>query len=305
MDSDLAAYLDAIRACQPGFAIQSVYPIQDGWDFFVLEVNGEWIFRFPRRPEVTPSLEKEIALLPHLRRRLPVSVPCFEIVAPGAGGAPSAGGAIAWVGYPKIPGVSLESALQANPAAGPRLAQHIGEILTTLHTAALPWTVHRHLPLRTLLDWKRYYLDLYHELRERVFPLLDPSSQRKATILWEGYLRPRDHFSFEIALLHGDLGPEHILCDPQTARVTGILDWEDACTGDPALDFVGLLQAGGEVFVSQVLSSYSHDPGKNFWARLHFYTTIVPFFEIQFGLEAGDPQRTQSGVNQLIRILDD
>jgi hypothetical protein len=35
-------------------------------DHDVLEENGRWIFRFPRRPEVEEWLAKEIALLPEL-----------------------------------------------------------------------------------------------------------------------------------------------------------------------------------------------------------------------------------------------
>lgn len=299
MVCDPVACLSVIQAARPDIQIRSLTPIETGWDFFVLDANDEWIFRFPRRPEVRSGLVKEAVLLAHLTPLLPVAVPQFERGAPGVDSTP------AWVCYPKIPGVPLGYALAVNPAARPVLAQHIGLILSTLHSVTLPWTVHRLLPRRTLLDWKRHYLDLYYEFRRQVFPLLDPATQDKAASLWEGYLRPRDRFRFEMALIHSDLGPEHILCDPHTARVTGLIDWEDACTGDPALDFVGLLQAGGKDFVGQVLKAYQRDLGMNFWPRLHFYTKIVPFYEIQFGLMTGDPVRTQAGLDQLHRSLDD
>ena len=39
---------------------------------------------------------------------------------------------------------------------------------------------------------------------------------------------------------HSDLGIEHILIDPRTGTVTGIIDWSDAAMVDPAYD-VGLL----------------------------------------------------------------
>ncbi len=41
-------------------------------------------------------------------------------------------------------------------------------------------------------------------------------------------------------LLHADLGGEHLLIDPDTSRVTGIIDWTDMEWGDPARDFSGL-----------------------------------------------------------------
>lgn len=303
-NANLVGYASAIQAACPEIDIQSLSPVDEGWSSFVVEArtvqsNQEWIFRFPRRPEIVNNLEMEIALLPYLSRTLPVSVPQFEIVVRGQDGRP------AFLGYPKIQGLPLDSILSENPEAQPRLAEQIGEIITALHQTSLPWVAHRLLPLRTVLDWKRQYLDLYQNVRQRVYPLLDAPGQQAATALWEGFLRRRDHFRFEITLIHGDLGAEHILCDPVCSRVTGILDWEDACTGDAALDFVGLLQAGGEEFVRQVLAAYRGKLGANFWARVNFYTKIIPFYEILFGLETSDLLRTRAGLLRLQGILDD
>jgi aminoglycoside phosphotransferase (APT) family kinase protein len=36
---------------------------------------------------------------------------------------------------------------------------------------------------------------------------------------------------------HNDLGIENVLVDPDTAAVTGVLDWADAALVDPAYDF--------------------------------------------------------------------
>lgn len=300
----LDVYAGAIRAACPEIDPHRFVPIDEGWSSFVLEArtihtDRVLIFRFPRRPEIAKSLEMEIALLPYLARALPVSVPQFEIIVRQESGQP------AFVGYPKIPGLPLDAALADNPQAGLAIAQQIGGILAVLHRTTLPWTVHRLLPRRTTLDWKRHYLDLYQVVRQKIYPLLDAPGQQAASALWEGFLRRRDHFRFEMALIHGDLGAEHILCDSAGVRVTGILDWEDACTGDPALDFVGLFQAGGEDFVRLVLAAYPGDVGVNFWARLHFYTKITPFYEILFGLEVGDTLRTEAGLLRLHGVLDD
>jgi len=303
-NANLVGYASAIQAACPEIDIHSLSPVDAGWSSFVVEARTvhseqEWIFRFPRRPEIVKGLEMEIALLPHLTRALPVSVPQFDPIVPGQDGRP------AFVGYPKIPGVPFDSVLVDTPGAASSLAEQVGEILTALHQTTLPWVVHRLLPLRTVLDWKRQYLDLYQTVRQQIYPLLTTSGQQAATALWEDFMRRRDHFRFAIALVHGDLGAEHILCDPVCSRITGILDWEDACTGDPALDFVGLLQAGGEGFVRQVLASYRRELGANFWARLHFYTKITPFYEILFGLEIGDPKRTETGLLRLQGLLND
>lgn len=38
------------------------------------------------------------------------------------------------------------------------------------------------------------------------------------------------------SLVHGDFGPQNLLFDPDTAKVTGVLDWELAHRGDPVKD---------------------------------------------------------------------
>ncbi len=293
---EISQYRRIIETDYPELRIRDLALNQAGWSSLVLELNAEYIFRFPRRPHGYPGLQKEIVLLPHLARTLPVNVPEFEFLHP-----PSEDGSQPYAGYRKISGRPFDSGM----AAMPDIARQLGEILSRLHTQALPWTIHRYLPLRSIFDWKRQYLDLYQRVRLQVLPLLEPALQVKTIALWEGFLRPRAHFRFDLRLIHADLAPEHILCDPASARVTGIIDWEDACTGDPALDFVGLLQAGGRPFVERVLACYSPELGVNFWSRLDFYTKIVPFYEILFGLEAGGEHHTRTGLAELQRNLKD
>lgn len=54
--------------------------MDDGWDFKVLVVDGEWVVRWPRHRLAVEEIEKEVALLPALGPLLPVPVPQFEYV---------------------------------------------------------------------------------------------------------------------------------------------------------------------------------------------------------------------------------
>src|SRR5436309_124367 len=56
----------------------SVVEVGEGYDFKVLLVDDEWVFRFARRQGVVAALETEVALLPALAAALPVAVPRFE-----------------------------------------------------------------------------------------------------------------------------------------------------------------------------------------------------------------------------------
>jgi aminoglycoside phosphotransferase (APT) family kinase protein len=43
-----------------------------------------------------------------------------------------------------------------------------------------------------------------------------------------------------LAFCHNDLGIEHVLVEPQTMAITGVIDWSDAAVADPARD-LGLI----------------------------------------------------------------
>jgi aminoglycoside phosphotransferase (APT) family kinase protein len=51
-----------------------------GWDNTVYLVDGRWIFRFPRREIAVAGVEREIAVPPHLSRRLRLPIPVPELV---------------------------------------------------------------------------------------------------------------------------------------------------------------------------------------------------------------------------------
>ena len=52
----------------------------DGWDYKVLILDGEWVVRWPRHRLAVEEIEKEVELLPVLGPLLPVEVPQFEYV---------------------------------------------------------------------------------------------------------------------------------------------------------------------------------------------------------------------------------
>ena len=89
----LKAYVIVISAIRYGF-IQGV------------AYKREYVFRFPKRPEIARGLLKEIRILPALAAQMPLRVPSFDYVWHGG---PQYKGL--FVGYPRIPGVPLTSEL--------------------------------------------------------------------------------------------------------------------------------------------------------------------------------------------------
>jgi aminoglycoside phosphotransferase (APT) family kinase protein len=75
--------------------------------------------------------------------------------------------------------------------------------------------------------------------------------------------------------IHHDLSPEHLLVDPDSGRLTGILDWTDAIIGDAARDFVFLVAWRGWAFVEEVLRGYPHPVDPGFRDRLRFKARML------------------------------
>jgi hypothetical protein len=75
----LARYTGLLRQQFSMLTRRTVRPITHAWDSVVLEVNEEWMFRFPLRQQMQVSLQREIRLLPLLAATLAPPVPHFAL----------------------------------------------------------------------------------------------------------------------------------------------------------------------------------------------------------------------------------
>ncbi|HLI05843.1 MAG TPA: phosphotransferase [Ktedonobacteraceae bacterium] len=287
MDTDL--YLNLIRRNFPHIAIQMVRPVTRGWDSFVLDINDAFIFRFPLRDDVIPYLEKELCLLPQLEQALSVPVPHFTYIGEGDEHYP-----YTFVGYPKIAGQSLENK-QITDEQLMKLAPALATFLNELHGFPLERAMRLLVESHTPEQWRERYRERYEDIRRRVFPLLDANLCAKSVTHWESFLSNESLFTFRPALIHGDLGCEHIFCDPERGVLTGVIDWGDATIGDPALDFVGLHIGHGGEFVQQVLAGYQHPIDNALRQRIAFYLTYEPFSELLYGAYSNREDFIDSG----------
>ena len=88
-----------IETLVPGLAPARLERIGTGWDNDAYLVNGEWVFRFPRRELGARTMAREIEFLPPLVPHLPLAVPRHEHV-----GAPDAEYPYPFAGYRQLPG---------------------------------------------------------------------------------------------------------------------------------------------------------------------------------------------------------
>src|SRR6478735_3691006 len=114
----IAAVRRALAIAFPALQVNDCRYLSEGWDSSAWEVNGDLIFRFPKRAEVADWLRREIALLPALAEALPLPVPRFSHIA--LSGAPTEP-AFPFVGYRKLDGVALDAAPELLHPASPLL----------------------------------------------------------------------------------------------------------------------------------------------------------------------------------------
>jgi aminoglycoside phosphotransferase (APT) family kinase protein len=226
--------------------------VEDGYDFAVALVDGEWAFRFPRWDRPARMLEIEAALLPALGPALPVAVPRFEHVAREPE---------PFVAYRLIDGTPLQD---EDP-------QGIAAFLTALHAFDAAGT-----PV-DCPDTRSAFAEQCERFRETVAPLLEPGERGRAESL---FAEAESLQGFEPALLHADLGPAHLLC--RNGRLVGVIDWSDTRIGDPALDFGWLLHRHprGE----EILAAYGGPVDDGFRTRALFYHRLAPWFEADYGV---------------------
>ena len=257
-----------------------------GWDSYVLEVDGTWIFRFPRRSEVEEWLRKEIALLPELASWLPVRVPRFEFIGSGD---------TLFVGYRKIQGDNIDRCL-VNAGRLDDLARRIGDFLAALHAFPPASAAQLRVPGGDLEVWRSTELDFVEVLAERVLPLIAAPTESQARALLEDWAGVVQRASFEPVLVHADLGPAHILCDE--SGVSGVIDWSDARLADPALDLAWLLNGTDARFAATLLARYCDlavvDGGAG--ERARFYHLLGPWHEVLYGLDTKDDAFVRSGL---------
>lgn len=268
-----------------GFAFRCVRPVAGGWANWTFEADGRWIFRFPRTAAVAASTAMELALLPALARAVDVRVP----VPAWSGthrGRP-------FFGYPKIEGKPLGA---LDPAGQAGLCGALGQALARIH--AFPPDRARGLTGSegSVASWRDAYRALRAEARTRLKGVLEPAV---GLALEQGFETFDAIIRFVPALVHGDLGPEHILIDLD-GGLAGIIDWEDATVGDPAIDFAGMWQAFGPG-ATRAVAAASAGPavGDGFWRRVEGYAWLAGVHRLLHAVEVGDARLGAQAIARL------
>jgi aminoglycoside phosphotransferase (APT) family kinase protein len=104
-----------------------------------------------------------------------------------------------------------------------------------------------------------------------------------------------------VAFCHNDLGAEHLLADPATSTLTGVIDWGDAAIADPAYDLGLILRDLGPEVLDLTVARYDAGLDDDGRRRAAFYARCAVLEDIACGMV----RHRAAGLAHIGRIFDD
>ncbi|MET9632898.1 phosphotransferase [Lentzea sp. NPDC006480] len=226
----------------------------EGWDSTAELVGGRWVERRPRRPEIGPQLVRESVVMPWLAPLLPLPVPVPVVISDDP----------LVVRHELVPGAELAA---LNAAHG----RQLGEFLLALHAVPVAEAAERGVGPMTL-PVERFRAEVQVPGGEELLAKIDGL--------------PAD------TLVHGDLGPEHVL--GRAGVLTGVIDFGDLHIGDAAIDLAWALHSTPPEFVDALVAAYGVTD--ELWRRALIWHQLGPWHEVLYGNDIGDPQVAAGGL---------
>jgi aminoglycoside phosphotransferase (APT) family kinase protein len=293
---DLALASRLIEAQFPELSpVRAVY-LGEGCDSTALEVNGAWVFRFPGADDVELQLGIEARILPILEAHLPVAIPRLRFH-----GERSAEFPRRFHGYAKLPGTS---AIRLDPSVArpDGLVEPLAHFLSALHACPARDAARAGLPeqrLSDVMDEKQSdALDDFDAAIEAAAPAAAPDAPFDE---WRSFLaaRPAPARPAPLVVVHNDLAAEHVLVDPASEAITGVIDWSEVALGDAAVDVAGVFHWGGELFARAVLAASGAPPDERSLAVARHLAACRGAMDVAFGVQMGRPEYVTAGLRAL------
>jgi aminoglycoside phosphotransferase (APT) family kinase protein len=265
----------------------------EGCDSVAFVVNGELVFRFPKRDDVAEQLLREVQLLPYVARRVRVPIPVYSHL-----GRPSPHYPHPFGAYPMLAG---RPANQFDLEALPRdeIAGALAVLLSSLHGWDGAEATRLGLPF---LDDDELIAEVRADAIED-FELVRQMAPDRPLDRWHAFLANppapsrRDRAP---VVVHADLAAEHLLFDAAAHAVTGVIDWSEIAVGDPAIDFAGVFHWGGQPLMDAVLRRYEGPaPDADALARARYLAACRGVLDVRFGRDTQRADYVRGGLRAL------
>ena len=276
----LDEYLPRIRAMYPSLVIQSTSFVTVGAHnnaVMVKSSDGNWVFRFAKNDSGKLALSRELCVLDSIRNHTPVNVPVPIIREPDA------------IAYRMLEGEHLTywTIATLNDVAQQRIADQLGDFLRELHNtpAGLP------VPDNTHEDKDGMFSQIYDQVKEKLYPYLEAHQCAWVDRLFAdaagiyANLPPEQRSK----LIYNDFKIGHVLYDPISQNLSGILDFGIACYDVPDIDICNLMQCFGESFVTRMFTNYPE--ARQMLPRARYGVWLMELLALMEGIVENNPHK--------------
>ncbi len=254
--------ISKLKSQFPDFEIKNAQLIEHGWDHDVIDLDGEYIFRFTTNPDYVGRLKNEIKLLEAVSKNVEASIPSYEIVAND----------YSFGGYSKIQGERLSKELygQLNEAQENALATQIADFLTGLHLTDVKIAEELQFEIE---DFRNEAVELKSQVNELLKSLFDKNDIFQIHEILDQY---SDIQIPVVSIVHRDFYNANIIFDKENLKL-GVIDFSDVMIGDAATDFTELYEYSSE-FVDKVYKHYQGPKDDTFLQRSRLYYKKVGIY---------------------------
>jgi len=278
----------------PALGAKRIELVGEGWDNAAFLIDGEWLFRFPRRKMAEELMQNECRVLPYLAKSLtlPIPIPVYR-------GRPERGYPYPFAGYRYVAGAPA-CLLDWSDEERAANAGILGSFLRSLHSApldagVLEWAPRDHM--------RRADLPYRHERNEAMTRELGQAIgeiDASAVIALSAQLSLARPYEGPERWVHGDAYACHFLADEER-RICGVIDWGDAHLGDPAIDIsiaFGFLPAWARAAFVSAYGSVDEET----WKRAQFRALHYGLIMLMYGRESGKDGMVKLGFD-ILRLV--
>lgn len=232
--------------------IQKYKIITEGCWNIVIEINGEWIFRFSRSDNDIKQLALEKMFLPKFKKISSVAIPDITYKWKN------------FIGYKKIEGerFTYEIYKQLSSKNKNEICKSIGEFLTQLHSIKFE--------NKNLTEFPLWDTDFWNDLWKPIESQLSSKTRENALNYFMDYFTNEAKYPIEKTICHWDIHPNHIFFNTSSENISWIIDFGRLCINDPAVDFNLFERFFGEDMVNTIIKYYNREIPVNFKKRIAF-----------------------------------
>lgn len=227
---------------------EPLVPLGEGEYCIALRL-GERVVRVAKHEEAELALRREACVLGEIADSLPLDVPRLRLHAPAD--------CPLFTVHEEIRGEALtREAWERMPeATRDRLAADLAHFLRSLH--AIPVGDFRERCGLQRLDRRGMAHEAREGARRCIYSLTDRTTRSRLDDLLERCSAVPARSEDRDCLVHCDIAPGHVLYEPGTDRLSGVIDFGDIALAEPARDFIYIYEDFGEAILDRVIAHYA------------------------------------------------